>query len=84
VSSPNEDERRLEASYSEAAKVYSHAVAKPANARRSLPKSEYLSAYKKAEGDRFACEEARLALESFRVAARKNQVNGELAHRSPT
>jgi hypothetical protein len=62
-----EDEQRLEAAYWKAAAEHSRAVAKLADARRSLPKAEYLKVRREVEIAWLGVEAARVALESLRT-----------------
>ena len=57
----------MEAAYCEAAEEHSRAVAKLADARRSLPKAEYLMVQREAEIAWLGAEAARVALESMRA-----------------
>lgn len=62
-----DEEQRLEAVYREAAAEHSRAVAKLADARRSMPKAEYLKVQREAEIAWIGSEAARRALESLRA-----------------
>jgi hypothetical protein len=75
LATQNDEERRLETAYSEAAEEYSRAVSKLADARRSLPKAEYLKVQREAEIARLGSEAALMALETLRAgkaAGRRN------------